>query len=245
MKIRENRVELRGMIYSDPIIRVSNAAQKEYAKFTVQTVLKSHTGKDVSYYNSLTVWDKAQVETLKSLKKGAGVEVIGRLVDKKMQTPTGHTRSFIDIYVFEVKPVQGVVEHHNSVELYGRLVAQPEIRKVRDNLSVTKVTLAVNNKKSKANEGKPDFLNLSAFGNVADNSVKIQKGKWTEATAIIKNSNYKNKDGEVIYFTELVAGFVGEKVWEDRPAYSSENNKEEDINWNFDEVPNYDDMPFA
>lgn len=218
--IRENRVELKGLLYADPMIKVSNANKAEFARITVKTTVKNHKNEDVTYFNSLTIWNKEQVQVLKGMKKDSGISIVGRLVDKKIEE-NGKKRSIIDIYVLEVKELEGSFEHINFVELYGRSVSKPDIKKTANNFIVGNGTIAVGNKKSKNKEGNPDFLKVSLFGDVATGAKDIEKGKWTECEAIIKNSNYTNREGKTIYFTELIATYFAEKVWEDRETFSS------------------------
>ena len=248
--IRENRVELKGVLYSDPIIKTAGATQKEYARITVKTEIPNHKGEKVSYFNSLTIWNSEQINTLKEMKKNAGVSIVGRLVDKKVEQD-GRKRSILDVFVIEVEAMQGAFEHVNSVEIYGRAVAAPEIKTTANNFIVGNGTLAVRNKKSKNNEGSPDFIKVSFFGEVANEAKKVAKGNWTECEAIIKNSSYKNKEGKMVYFTELIASYFAKKVWEERPAYSSSQSTQEsgnqyNINYDIDDMIPEDltDMPF-
>lgn len=224
--VRENRVELKGILYADPVIKVSNANQSEYARITVKTTVKNHKNDDVAYFNSLTIWNSEQVQVLKKMKKESGISIVGRIVDRKIEE-NGKKRSIVDIYVLELKELIGSFEHVNFVELYGRIVAKPDIKKTANNFVVGNGTIAVRNKKSKSNEGAPDFLKVSLFGEVATGAGSIEKGKWTECEAIIKNSNYKNREGKTIYFTELIATYFAEKIWEDRPTHTSTQQQQD------------------
>ncbi len=81
----------------------------------------------------------------------------------------------------------------NSVQLYGRVVRDAELRKSQNNLSYALFSIATNYSKKNANgewEQKADFFPLSIYGNYAESMApKLIKGQ----KIIIEGSLHQNK----------------------------------------------------
>lgn len=76
-----------------------------------------------------------------------------------------------------------------------RLTKEIDIRYTANEKAVATLSVAINN-------GKDDttFLNLVAFGKLAEICTQyLSKGSLIEVIFVIKNSNYKDKDGKMIY----------------------------------------------
>ena len=95
----------------------------------------------------------------------------------------------------------------NKVILTGRLTKDPTVRYSQgDNPScVANFTLAVNRKYSKDNEQTADFINCVAFGKTGEFAEKYaKKGMKFDVCGRIQTRNYKNKDNQTVYVTEVV-----------------------------------------
>ena len=89
-----------------------------------------------------------------------------------------------------------------------------------------------------------DWFTVKAFGKVAEAISKFCKGDEVEVTGKLKNSQYKNKEGQTIKSTEIIADRVirkkkAEKKHEPKQYYSNtENLTQQDLQ------PQDGDMPF-
>ena len=95
----------------------------------------------------------------------------------------------------------------NKVILMGRLTREPEVRysQGENPIAIARYTLAVD-RKIKA-EGQPtaDFINCIAFKNYAEFAEKyLHKGMKIAVTGRIQTGSYTNKDGQKVYYTEVV-----------------------------------------
>ncbi|MBQ6501213.1 MAG: single-stranded DNA-binding protein [Mogibacterium sp.] len=101
----------------------------------------------------------------------------------------------------------------NSVDLTGRLTRDPEIRYTSgDNMAVATFNLAVDRDGQKDNNGNKvaDFPRVTAFGKTAELIEKyIKKGSYIEVQGRIQTGSYKNKNGDTIYTTDVVANRIG------------------------------------
>lgn len=92
----------------------------------------------------------------------------------------------------------------NEVQLLGRLTKDPEITTVGEkNISKAVFTLAVDRvgKKDEA-----DFPRIVAWGNLAENIAKyVGKGGRIVIIGHIQTGSYKDKGGNTVYTTDVVA----------------------------------------
>lgn len=65
----------------------------------------------------------------------------------------------------------------------------------------------VKNKEGKW-ESQTEWHNVKCFGKLAEIVAKFHKGDKVECSGKIKYSNYKNKEGQTIYTTEIIADSV-------------------------------------
>lgn len=96
----------------------------------------------------------------------------------------------------------------NKVTLIGRLTKDPEIRykEVKDEQkAIARFTLAVNRRYNRDGEQQADFISCVAFGKTAEFIEKyFRKGLKIAALGRIRTGSYTNKDGVVIYTTDIV-----------------------------------------
>lgn len=90
----------------------------------------------------------------------------------------------------------------NSVNLTGNLTRDVELRWNND-LAIARFTLAV--QRMKKDDGA-DFINIVVFGKQAENCEKyIAKGSKVGIQGRIQTGSYKNKDGNTVYTTDVIA----------------------------------------
>ena len=136
----------------------------------------------------------------------------------------------------------------NKVMLLGRLTKAPEIRYTQANAPVSAFTLAVDRRGKKDNEKTADFINVTAFGTLADTCNKyLEKGKQIEIVGRIQTRNWDDDQGQKHYITEVVA----------EEAYFADSKRDSDSSASFEntfgstmpgatdfEVSSSDDLPF-
>jgi single-strand DNA-binding protein len=95
----------------------------------------------------------------------------------------------------------------NKVELIGRLTRDPDIRSSAGEKPVTiaRYTLAVDRRVKAGEEKTADFISCLSFGKNAEFAEKyLRKGLKIAVVGYIRTGSYKNKDGNVIYTTDVV-----------------------------------------
>ena len=103
----------------------------------------------------------------------------------------------------------------NSVNLVGRLTRDPEVRYTagENAMAVAKFAIAVD--RPTQGEKKADFPNIVIFGRQAENCEKyLSKGGQVAIHGRIQTGKYEDKDGRMVYTTEVVANsveFLGSK----------------------------------
>lgn len=96
----------------------------------------------------------------------------------------------------------------NQVILVGRLVYDPELRKLDDGTSVTTITLAIQRgyKSAESGEYETDFLKCSLWRGIAENTVEYcKKGSTVGIKARLQQRNHECKDGLTFNYPEIIA----------------------------------------
>lgn len=105
----------------------------------------------------------------------------------------------------------------NNLTLVGRLVKDPELRYTRSNIGVCSFVLAVDRElsKEKREEAKAnnyptaDFPRVVVWGNMGEVCSKyLQKGSMVAIVGKIQTGSYKDKDGKMVYATDVRADRV-------------------------------------
>lgn len=116
----------------------------------------------------------------------------------------------------------------NLVSLIGRIVADPEMKYTNGGATIAKFRIAVPRRFK--NDGQPDtdFLNCLAFGKTAEFVEKyFKKGMRVALNGSIQTGSYKNKDGQTVYTTDIVADsveFVEGKQEQAKPEVAGADN---------------------
>ena len=137
----------------------------------------------------------------------------------------------------------------NRVVLCGRMTKDPEIRSAGD-MTIAKFTLAVDRKVKKGEEKKADFINCTAFGNLATFVEKyFHKGDGMTLEGKIQTGSYKNKEGQTIYTTDVIADTIEFPLGGKNSSGNGSNNTASTSNGNGDwmNVPEdiSEELPFT
>ena len=96
----------------------------------------------------------------------------------------------------------------NSVQLIGRLGAKPEMIALDSGNKLAKLSLATNEVYKNPKGEKvvsTQWHKCIAWGKVAENMVSfLDKGQEVAVQGKITYKNYTNKDGKMVYYTEIV-----------------------------------------
>jgi len=102
----------------------------------------------------------------------------------------------------------------NTVALIGRLTRDPEQRHTQSGTAVANFMVAVDRRMSKKdkedaekrNRPTADFINVTAWGNVANLcSEYLKKGDAVGIVGRIETGSYKNNEGKTVYTFGVVA----------------------------------------
>ena len=99
----------------------------------------------------------------------------------------------------------------NHIDLMGRLVADPELRKVGDDVSVVSFRLAVDRdrKNKDTGEREADFINVSAWRSTADFIAQyFAKGDMIVVSGRLQSRMYEDKEGNKRSAYDVVADTV-------------------------------------
>lgn len=97
----------------------------------------------------------------------------------------------------------------NRVELIGRLVIDPEVRTLPNGNMMARFRIAVRrDKKDPDGEYKSDFINIVSFRGAANIEKYLHKGNRCAVTGRIQTGSYKNKDGQTVHTTDVIADRV-------------------------------------
>jgi single-strand DNA-binding protein len=96
----------------------------------------------------------------------------------------------------------------NQVILVGRLVYDPELRKLEDGTSVTTITLAITRgyKNAQTGEYDTDFLRCTLWRGIAENTVEYcKKGSTVGVKARLQQRSHECSDGKMFNYPEIIA----------------------------------------
>lgn len=121
----------------------------------------------------------------------------------------------------------------NNATIMGRLTADPELRKVGNDSTVTSFTVAVDrNWTDEEGNRQADFIRCTAWNGCAEFVCKyFGKGRMIALTGWIQTGSYENDDGNTVFTTEInvqQVSFTGEPKQdedEEKPRKSSKASK--------------------
>lgn len=141
----------------------------------------------------------------------------------------------------------------NQVVLIGRLTRDPVVRYTtgQEPVAVARFTVAVDRPTRAGEEKKADFPNIVVFGRQAENCERfLKKGRLVGISGRIQTGRYTNKEGDMVYTTEVYTNHVefldreNQKSNEKKSPDESESEKSsaETLPEGFEEVD--EDIPF-
>ena len=98
----------------------------------------------------------------------------------------------------------------NRVILMGRLTRDPEVRYGgANNTAVARYALAVDRRFKQEGQPDADFFNLVSFGKQGEFVEKyLRKGTKIVVEGELRNNNYTNKDGQMVYGIDVVTNNI-------------------------------------
>ena len=97
----------------------------------------------------------------------------------------------------------------NSVILIGRLARDPELNYTTQQIACCKFPIAVDRPRKEGKDQGADFIRITVWGKQAENCDRyLSKGRQVAIMGRIQTGSYKNKDGQVVYTTDVVADRV-------------------------------------
>lgn len=98
----------------------------------------------------------------------------------------------------------------NRIILMGRLTRDPEVRYGgANNTAVARYSLAVDRRFKRDGDPDADFFNLVTFGKQGEFVEKyLRKGTKIVVEGELRNNNYTNKDGQMVYGMEIVTNNI-------------------------------------
>lgn len=135
----------------------------------------------------------------------------------------------------------------NTSVLQGRLVADPELKKTQNGISVTSFTLAVPRDFKQAGETVTDFIDIVAWRHTAEFVCKyFNKGDLMLAQGSLQTRSYEDKNGNKRKAFEVVAdkvNFCGGKT-EGKADELTDEQKKENLDNIRSAVEDDEDLPF-
>lgn len=98
----------------------------------------------------------------------------------------------------------------NSVTLIGRLARDPELSYTPNTqAAVCRFTIAVDRPKRDGQDQGADFIRITVWGRQAETCDRyLSKGRQIAVQGRIQTGSYKNRSGETVYTTDVVADRV-------------------------------------
>lgn len=98
----------------------------------------------------------------------------------------------------------------NKLIMMGRLVADPEVRYGgANNTAVANFRIAVDRRFKRDGEPDADFFRITALGKQGEFAEKyLRKGTKILLEGEIRNNNYTNKDGNMVYQDQIIANSI-------------------------------------
>lgn len=140
----------------------------------------------------------------------------------------------------------------NNVELIGRLTKDPEVRYTSGSqMAVATFPIAIDRPPDKDGKKQTDFPRITVFGKQAETCEKyLKKGRMVAIQGRIQTGSYKNKDGETVYTTDVVANRIEFIDWGNQQTQREpdQNNPAQSEPVQEDQIEDFeaidDDVPF-
>ena len=130
----------------------------------------------------------------------------------------------------------------NKIILVGRIVRDPDIHQANDK-KIARFTIAVDRRFKQDGGENADFPSIVAFGKTAEFIEKyFYKGMKIALDGRLQTGSYKNRDGNTVYTTDVIAENV--EFAESKKANDEQMTPTNDTVNEWVQVPDDDGLPF-
>lgn len=132
----------------------------------------------------------------------------------------------------------------NSVILLGRLARDPELSYTPNTQTAAcRITLAVDKPRKNGEDQGADFIRVTVWGKQAESCAKyLTKGRQAAVRGRINTGSYKDRNGQTVYTTDVVAEQVEFICGHGENSRSDARNEAPDSNYGFSQLEA--DIPF-
>ena len=117
----------------------------------------------------------------------------------------------------------------NSVMLIGRLTRDPELSYTPSQMAKCTFSVAIDRPTKPGAEKQADYPRIVVWGKQAENCSKyLAKGRQVGIEGRIQTGSYKNKNGDTVYTTDVIANRV-EFLSSDRAAEKPKQTSQADM----------------
>lgn len=138
----------------------------------------------------------------------------------------------------------------NSIFLIGRLTKDVELRYTQSNKACASFSIAVNRPYKSGEEKQVDFINIVAWGNIAENTNKyVSKGSLVGIEGRLQTRTYVASDGKKKAITEVLANNIqfldSKKEKNEQNTNTQSNDPFEDFGQKIDNgLPEEENLPW-
>lgn len=201
-----------------------------------ETVTKSDgTASTSVFYNRCKCFGKYAEALTDNLQQGDVVDVQGRL-EYRDWDKDGEKRSTVETVIETIQTLSGnfvteddrrgqpvLVDGLNQVTLGGNLTRDAEHRALPTGNSVTRLTLAVNERYTgNQSEEKVGYFDLQGWGELAELLAAGSKGQGVIGVGRVLNDSWEDKDGTKRYGTKIELGRAHFVASSGRPVASAQ-----------------------
>ena len=220
--------------------------------------------KHPAFYNRCKCFGKYAEALSESLQQGDVVSVHGRLEYRSYEVE-GEKRSTVETVITTIQTLEGrfvteddrrgqpvLVGGLNSVTIGGNLTRDPDHRQLPTGNSVTRVSVAVNERYTgKDGDGeKVGYFDLQAWGELADTLAEGAKGGGIIGVGRLVNESWEDKDGNKRYGTKVelerahfISNGPGKSSSANKPKQSAQPERKGTTNLE-EEFPPEQHLPF-
>ena len=132
----------------------------------------------------------------------------------------------------------------NTVQISGRLTADPELRHTQSGLAMTRFSVAVDRRVKQGEENQADFINVIAWRQTAEFICKyFTKGQRIALTGRIQTGSYTDSEGKKRSTFDVIAENV--EFCDSKNSQKTDTKSIEVENTaDFEQMPDDKDLPF-
>ena len=107
-----NSVNLTGRLGRDPELKTTNSG-----KSVTSISIAVQDGKDRTYWLPIVAWEKTADFICRYFRKGDGIEITGKVTERKYEDRDGNKRSVVEVVAMNVGFPQGKSSTENGAEI--------------------------------------------------------------------------------------------------------------------------------